>query len=773
MWYGCGDVWDSLTAHTHEARSLLALMSRRCGSASTSWSGTPTCPKRQLRARILDVLRDRLIDDNAVDSISTYYEIQTGAFFVREGDDSFRFAHRSFLEFFLARGLARHLESDPGARLSTRPLTREVLLFVDQLLRREYGDPLESPPIQGVRRWLVRGAGRHDPSRETDPRINAVRMLLHLPMLARHAEEDAPHDTRQWVPEGARLAGILLPGEDLRHARLAGVDLTGANLMGADLTDSILTGSKLTDARLRGCRLDRANLRAAIADRVDLELCEADHADLAAARLAEASLSSSIWTGCNWTNADLQKVSTKYTLILPAPCDSYSTYGGPALSLERYRDDDGYREPPSAQISWSPCGRFILAVTYSGLPGHDFLHSVFSLSTRYRSTALKSLRQLGPATDNTPEAVQLIEGARPPFDRECFAWSPTGSSVAWTTTDNNIVIFHPASRHHLITWDHARPTEHPLAMCWAPDGQSILVATRDSMQRQGIAEPSEGAPIIAENLNCSDGGVRFFTRADVTTLAAFDHDPFSPSQEGTKIKFFAVHDDSIQRIATFSFPRAPGDEDDLWWYFTTPWKRIDLSPDGKRAAIALHGHLSIFSIDSGRIVHTGYDAVLEGATRVAWSPASDQIAISGKRTRIFDAASQTWTHDIKDPSIDLAWSPDGSMLATVKEDGSILIRNGANLSPRLLLSHNESAQLLSTPGGFFSFDAEHAQSVMARMRNGDATALAPIGGLRRVLQRPDRVQAALRGDFSQDDIRPVLREAGLLDDVAVAEDPPS
>ncbi|MEZ4449539.1 MAG: NACHT domain-containing protein, partial [Nannocystaceae bacterium] len=113
--------------------------------AAELWrSGAPSCSIQQLRARVLEVLRDQLIEDGAIDSVSAYYEIQTGAFFVRESDNSFRFAHRSFLEFFLARGLVRHLESEPGRRLATRPLTREVLLFVDQLLRREYGDPLES-----------------------------------------------------------------------------------------------------------------------------------------------------------------------------------------------------------------------------------------------------------------------------------------------------------------------------------------------------------------------------------------------------------------------------------------------------------------------------------------------------------------------------------------------------------------------------------------------------------------------------------------------------
>lgn len=741
--------------------------------AAELWrSGAPTCPKKRLRARILDVLRDQLIDDEAVDSISAYYEIQTGAFFVREGDDAYRFAHRSFLEFFLARGLVRHLESEPGRRLSTKPLTREVLLFVDQLLRREYGDPLESPPVQQLRRWLVSGTVEHDASRGSDPRVNAMRMLLHLPMLARHAEKDAPHDTRQWVPEGARLAGILLPREDLRHAQLAGVDLTGANLMGADLTDSILAGSRLTGARLRGCRLDRANLRAAIADGADLELCEADQADLAAARLSEASLARSIWTRCNWTNADLRKASTEYALILPSPYDSYCSYDGPALTPERYGGDDGHSDPPSAQISWSPCGQFILAVTYDGQPDHDFLHSVFSLSTRHSSTALESLQHVAPSTDDTP-AVQLIEGPRPPYDQECFAWSPTESAVAWTTTDNNVVIFHPTSRRHLITWDLASPKEHPLAICWTSDGQSILVATRDAIRRQRISQPTAEAPVIADQMNCRHGGVRFFTRAETTMLAVFDYDPMHPSKNGAQISFFAVHDDSIQRIAAFPFPKAPDNDDYLWWYLPKPWKRIDLSPDGQTAVIALYGHLFIFDVDSGRIVHVEHDDALEEATRVAWSPTSDQVAVSGERTRIFHVSSQTWTHDIENPSIDLAWSPDGSMLATVETDGSILIRSGANLSTRLLLSHNESAQILSTPGGFFSFDTEHSQSVMARVRSGDATAFAPLGGLRRILHRPDRVQAALRGDLSQDDIRPALREAGLLDDVAVAEESPS
>ena len=83
-------------------------------------------------------------------------EVFGGSFFVREGADRFRFAHKSFLEFFLARSLVRTLPERPVEALTTRPITQEVAAFVGELLRRD-GEPKRSLTYQSLRSWLTVG----------------------------------------------------------------------------------------------------------------------------------------------------------------------------------------------------------------------------------------------------------------------------------------------------------------------------------------------------------------------------------------------------------------------------------------------------------------------------------------------------------------------------------------------------------------------------------------------------------------------------------------
>jgi hypothetical protein len=59
------------------------------------------------------VLAKDLPDDMPL--AAAFLETYGGSFFVREGADHFRFAHKSFLEFFLARSLVATLPDRPAA----------------------------------------------------------------------------------------------------------------------------------------------------------------------------------------------------------------------------------------------------------------------------------------------------------------------------------------------------------------------------------------------------------------------------------------------------------------------------------------------------------------------------------------------------------------------------------------------------------------------------------------------------------------------------------
>ena len=181
-------------------------------------------------------------------------EVFGGSFFVREGADRFRFAHKSFLEFFLARSLVRTLPERPVEALTTRPITQEVAAFVGELLRRD-GEPKRSLTYQSLRSWLTVGrrasAATPEAVAQTAPAAaNALRLLLGL---GRWSSE-----TSGWLPEGADLRKVSL--QDLEGASLVAADLSEANLSGADLSGADLSRAILRGVRLSGACLDRAVL---------------------------------------------------------------------------------------------------------------------------------------------------------------------------------------------------------------------------------------------------------------------------------------------------------------------------------------------------------------------------------------------------------------------------------------------------------------------------------------------------------------------------------
>ena len=254
-------------------------------------SGEPSCSWEQLQGTVVVQLREVLLKLSAVPLGAALLEIQGGAFFVHEGEDRYRFAHKSFLEYFLARALVRTLPERTEEALSTSPLTQEVAAFVGEILARQE-EPKTARAVRAVQRFLARAS-------HAEAAANALRLLRGL---ARWAGDEAG-----WVPEGARLQGAMLAREDLRNLSLVGAHLEGAVLSGADLSGANLTGAKLERARLSGARLSATNLVGVEARWADFTQAEADRVDLQRADLRDATLRQSMWTRCRWAGARWEK----------------------------------------------------------------------------------------------------------------------------------------------------------------------------------------------------------------------------------------------------------------------------------------------------------------------------------------------------------------------------------------------------------------------------------------------------------------------------------
>jgi WD40 repeat protein len=762
-------------------------------------SGEPTCSFRQLRSHVLDVLRERLVADDALDSISAFYEIQTGAFFVREGD-AFRFAHRSFLEFFLARGLVRNMGGEPGRRFATQPFTREILLFVDQLLRREYGDPLASPPIQGVRAWLVSGAERRSEG-GIDPRINALRMLLHLPTLARHAGNDEGHDTQQWVPEGARLGGIALPGEDLRHARLAGVDLSRAILCGADLRWAHLAGAQLQGGDLRATRLEGVDLANVDTSEADLEYAEDDAQ--AAALLARAG------------GSIVAAFPRALGYGLPSPDGRFRVFA-PGSWMHVSLEPSGTRIAsclfPAEFVAWSPDGSQIAALSERGV----LIVWAFRDDRQVRRIELDDPVCFGDLRDlREREGHHYFEyfgsSGEPAFlaftgvtwaDRERLRFSTVASTFMLSLVSAQVSeIECPVDHEEDNTGDViSGPDKASESYTWvtidAFSGESVSGQWRgerdgfyclhfrdpiaSSIRPRAADEPeSNRGPLGAERVPSSDGRfaldvdrtVRICTNSGVV-LAEIEVD--NPNVGDFDVSWSALSNRVYlleHHLPSSSYSEANGpyglrvlewtEGSDAFTEFYT----CGPTTNALTAIASIPGpHPRIMAGDTEGRVHiigSSMDSIVEEARhvgRVFWVTRGPDC----RRVVTADLIGTILFWEIDSLSViakrhtpaltDIRWAGDGSRLATTHRDRTVRLwsRDGALLAT---FAFDDDRWLIHTPDGLLVLDDPQAHVLVGcEMVDDELTMIRwlPLGGLRRILLRPDRVQAALQGDHVSD-----------------------
>ncbi|HYO54562.1 pentapeptide repeat-containing protein, partial [Archangium sp.] len=313
--------------------------------------GTSSCSWRELRKTVRERLGRQLPEH--LTPAAVFRDIEGGAFFVREGEENYRFAHKSFLEYFLARALAETLEAQPKPALNTRPFTREVAAFLGEVLRRQTGDALEAPAVRALQAALRTGGTAGDTTRSVA--ANALRLLHGLAVWAR--------DGRRWIPEQADLRGVDLAGEDLRGARLGTALLAGVNLAGADLSGAELAGAELSGAVLAGARLEGASLRGANAAGADFTQAEATGCDATAAVLTRAVLTQSVWLGGHWEGAELGGAEVTAALMAPAP--PLATRPLDPLSL-RARIAGGHTWGWIQSVSFAPDGRRLVSAGGDG-----------------------------------------------------------------------------------------------------------------------------------------------------------------------------------------------------------------------------------------------------------------------------------------------------------------------------------------------------------------------------------------------------------------------
>lgn len=192
-------------------------------------------------------------------------DLRNASFLVREGEDRFRFAHSSIMEFFLARSLHRAL---CAAGANEQPQQTSADRF------QAWSIPRPSPETLSFLGGLIQ---RRDTA-------------LCLRGLDRLRADYRPHISELALAYCLHAHRHRLPGAHLRGFRLAGIALRDQHWQGRpgdwfDCRDLDLTGADLANGRFEDCdfggsRLDRADLSRALFDRCRLCDASAENADL-------------------------------------------------------------------------------------------------------------------------------------------------------------------------------------------------------------------------------------------------------------------------------------------------------------------------------------------------------------------------------------------------------------------------------------------------------------------------------------------------------------
>jgi uncharacterized protein YjbI with pentapeptide repeats len=122
------------------------------------------------------------------------------------------------------------------------------------------------------------------------------------------ARRDRDHEDRPFHFRlmKTNLAGIEVPGIDLRSSELAETQLQGAEMAGAQLQGAYLAGTRLTGTTLTSARLDGATLTSACLDDATLTSAHLNEADLSCAHLRTVDAADVQLQGAYLAGAELQ-----------------------------------------------------------------------------------------------------------------------------------------------------------------------------------------------------------------------------------------------------------------------------------------------------------------------------------------------------------------------------------------------------------------------------------------------------------------------------------
>ncbi|MCX6581903.1 MAG: pentapeptide repeat-containing protein [Candidatus Aminicenantes bacterium] len=658
-----------------------------------------------------DLLKDYLKEKKPLISITDVEfassEVRTASFLTRDDAGNYGFAHRSFLEYFLARRIAGRLRNNDIKCLNIKRLSKEVILFLGRMAGLEdlvkiCGETLSHPYSKKISEnalscfyWGIRYM------HSADGTIKKIQLLKEL--FARY-----------------KPSAILLQGAELEGAELAWMDLSGAQLEKANMKAAILTGVLLVNSNLNEAELSFALLDEACLSGARVCRATAHHVSFKKAVLNYADFSDCDLHACNFLDADMEKaLFTGSDLSYAGFMRAFTDFEPQFTTAQSYAAGMLGTQPselqPTVQIghgsnvyfaNFSPNGRLMVSASkdhtikiwdaeigreIKTLKGHSASVNSAAFSPDGRFIVSASLDQTIKIWDaELGREIKTFKGHSVSVNSAAF--SPNGKFIVSASSDNSIKLWDAENGREIRTLK--GHTASVFSVAFSPNGASIVSASYDRTIKIWDVETGreirslEGHTNVVNSAAFSPNGLTIVSASADNTIKIWDADTGKETRTltghawGASSAFFSPNGKSIVSQSSAHTIKL-WDVETLkeirtlkgysnWVYSAT------FSSNGRLIVSASSDHtLKLWDVETGRETKTlkGHSKTVRSAV---FSPNGLSIvsASDDNTIKIWDAETGSENRTFKghsDTILFAAFSPNGLSIVSASDDNTIKI----------------------------------------------------------------------------------------------------
>ena len=655
--------------------------------------------KKQIKySELEDWLTDQLIENKRWQlSYQSYLNQQQGldilqqdlrnaSFLVRHDDDSFRFAHTSIMEFFLARALYRALLENQFQHWAVLPPSVETLDFLAELIIRDQTELCLSN-MANLRQQY---------------QSSASEVLLQY--VLRAYQKDYPGAVfTQFDLKGAKLKNLQIKAIadkplNWMRANFSQTDLSDTKFIGINFSQSCFEESKLDRSLFDDCCLNNVNGKKASLIGTIFHHCTAKQADFFNAQLYRTQWLpkiSALVTTDKEVPKGLQGQGSQILMHLFASQyrqmnkKSFKGHDGGVAGVAYAPDGQSLAsasEDNTVKLWDTKTGECLLTLT---LKGHDDSVSAVAYAPDGQSLASASYDNTVKLWNTkTGECQRTLKGHTSLVT--AVAYAPNGQSLASASVDNTVKLWDAETGECLQTLkEHDRVVT---AVVYAPDGQSLTSVSYDKTVKLWDVETGECLQTLKGH---DDGGAAVAYALDGQNLASVSDDntvKLWDAKTGECQQTLKGHTSLV--IAVAYAPNgeslASVSEDNtvkLWDAKTGECQQTLKGYDGGVTAVAyaLDGQslalvsddktLKLWDAETGECLQIlkGHDNIV---TAVAYAPDGQSLASASydKTVKLWDAETGECQQTLKGHDAwvtAVAYAPDGQSLASASDDNTV------------------------------------------------------------------------------------------------------